>query len=365
MEEFAIKFFDGRSSALHEGRLILHANNWEIKLADEGGVYNTIFWDLSQINQPDFVGGSNIFKYGDFPQQTLECANPNLKGILRAKYPHLKFFGSASSWAISTSLGLISLIALGIVFLGFVFYKYALPPIAEAFAEKVPMEYEQKWGDSMLKNIIDPEKKMGDLSFEKNENMSKISNNFARNIDFRSPYKINITVVKSDQVNAFALPGGNVVVFDALLKKMTTKEQFAALLGHEVAHVNRKHSLKNIFRSLSGYLFISLITSDINGISTVLFENANSIYNLSYSRKLEAEADTYSVKTMQQNKLDTKGLFDLFSILESASKLEPYEILSSHPLTRDRKAFAKKFIIQGKTYTQNEALENIWKQLQK
>lgn len=364
MVEFSVKYFDGRSSQLHEGRLILLANHWEIILADEGGVYNKLTWDLDKIKQTEFVGGTNIFKYGDFPQQTLECNDANLKPTLRAKYPQSKFFHSASSWALSASLASIAIIALGILLLGFAFYKYAIPPIAEAFAEQVPMEYEQQWGETMLKNMIDPENKSGDFNFTKNEKLTILTNEFAKKIDFDSPYKLNISVVKSDQVNAFALPGGNVVIFDALIKKMKTKEQLVALLGHEVAHINRKHTLKNIFRSLSGYLFISLITSDINGITTVLFENANSIYNLGYSRKLEAEADTYSIKTLQKNQLDPQGLFDLFGILESAAKLEPYEILSSHPLTKDRKIFAKQFIDKKHVYTQNQSLENIWQEIQ-
>lgn len=360
MEEFSVKYFDGRSSQLHVGRLILLTSHWDIILADEGGMYNKVTWDLDKIKQTEFVGSSNIFKYGDFPQQTLECNDANLKTSLLAKYPKNKFFRSASSWAISASLATVALVALFIMFLGFVFYKYAIPPIAEAFAEKVPIEYEQQWGDTMLKNMVDPENKTADFNFTKDEKLTKLTNEFAKNIDFNSPYKLNVSVVKSDQVNAFALPGGNVVIFDALLKKMKTKEQLAALLGHEVAHINRKHTLKNLFRSLSGYIFISLITSDINGITTILFENANSIYNLGYSRKLEAEADTYAIKTLQKNRLNPQGLFDLFGILETAAKLEPYEILSSHPLTKDRKIFAKQFIDKKHFYTQNQPLENIW-----
>jgi beta-barrel assembly-enhancing protease len=360
MENFAIKYFDGRSSAMHNGLLILEKNQWEIKLIDEGGLYNSVIWPVYQIKQAQYVGGSMIFKYGDFPQQTLECADDRLAVALKQKYPQLKFFENTSKWALSASLGIILAMAVGILVLGFAFYKYAIPPIAEAFAEKVPLEYEQKWGDMMLKNIIDPENNIGEFSFKKNDTLTQLANSFAQQIDFQSPYNLKITVVSSDQINAFALPGGNIVVFDALLKKLKTKEELAALLGHEAAHINQKHSLKNIFRSLSGYIFISLITNDINGISAVLFENANSIYNLGYSRELEAESDASAVKTLHHNQLNPNGLVGLFEALESAAKAEPYEILSTHPLTKDRKTFAQKNIIKNKVYPPNLSLEAAW-----
>lgn len=360
MEMFAVKYFDGRSSAMHNGELYLGKNSWEIRLIDDGGLYNTVIWPIENIKQAQFVGGSTLFKYGDYPQQTLECKEAQLLPILKQKYPNNKFFENTSNWALSASLGVILAIATVILFLAFAFYKYALPPIAEAFANKVPMEYEQKWGDMMLKNIVDPENNLGEFNFKKNDSLSLLANDFAKQIDFQSPYDLNITVVKSEQINAFALPGGNVVVFDGLLKKLKTKEEFAALLGHEVAHINQKHTLKNIFRSLSGYIFISLITSDINGISAIIFENANSIYNLGYSRELEAESDSYATKTLQLNQLNPIGLVGLFEALEAGSKMEPYEILSSHPLTKNRKAFAKKQLIKNKIYPENKNLEATW-----
>lgn len=365
MESFLVKYFDGKSSQLHHGQLILQANHWEIILQDEGGIYNRVTWPIAEIKPSEFVGNTNIFKIGDFPQQTLECNEPTLSQILKKKYPNTKLYNQTSSWALSASFGVIMFIAIGIMLIAFCIYKYAIPPIAAAFAEKVPIEYEEKWGDSMLKNIVSPENNFGDFNYIENDSLSALANQFINEIDFETNYKVKITVVKKDQINAFALPGGNVVVFDALLKKLKTKEEFIALLGHEVAHITQKHTLKNLFRSLSGYIFISLITSDINGISAILFENANSIYNLGYSRELEAEADSFAQKTMAKNQVNPQGLLDLFLVLNSASKLEPSEILSTHPLTKVRISFAKKFISKNGNFRNNENLEIIWKEIKK
>ena len=128
-------------------------------------------------------------------------------------------------------------------------------------------------------------------AFETDEEMTALVNEFAANIEFNTEYPINITVVNENVVNAFAIPGGQIVVFDGLLSKMTCKEELAALLAHEVAHVHHRHSLKSMCKSLAGALFVSLVFGDAEGISSILVENSNALMDLSYSRKLELEAD--------------------------------------------------------------------------
>ena len=72
---------------------------------------------------------------------------------------------------------------------------------------------------------------------------------------------------------------------------MKSYDQLVALLGHEVSHVNNRHSIKILTRNLAGYMMISLVFSDLNGIMSVLAENAQQLRSLSYSREFEEEAD--------------------------------------------------------------------------
>jgi beta-barrel assembly-enhancing protease len=148
--------------------------------------------------------------------------------------------------------------------------------------------------------------------------------------------------VKEDDVNAFALPGGNIIVFDKIVTSMKTKEEFAALLAHEVAHVHYRHSLRNIFRNLGGLLFISLLLNDINGIVTVLADNSNMLANLTYSRALETEADQKAMAVLQSDGISLKGFVDLFNLLKGAhGDAGSLKLLSTHPLTEERLDLAK------------------------
>jgi predicted Zn-dependent protease len=366
MNTFKIKYYDGKTSAIQEGYVKLAYGHWDLRLDKPDGTMTSIHWQLKDIKQTEFVGNTNIFKYGDFPQQTIECKDPDFVKALEREYPNYEFFKKEYFWALNKGLGTFVGIMAVLLLLCFGVYKYILPAVAESLALTIPQEYEVKWGEMMFENMIQaPQKgqKSSELNLSKNEALSKLANQFAKEIDFKTTYPIKITVVNEQIVNAFALPGGNIVVFDGLLKKMKNKEEFAALLGHEAAHVTQKHSLKNIFRSLSGYLFISLITNDLNGITAVILDNANKIQNLGYSRELETEADEISMKTLKENKVATKGLYNLFKILEDSVHGSPPEILSSHPLTEERIKFAKKNQIVNEQKVEKARMEAIWQQM--
>ncbi|MES2519597.1 MAG: M48 family metallopeptidase [Bacteroidota bacterium] len=366
MNTFKIKYYDGKTSAIQEGSVKLAYGHWDLRLDKPDGTMTSIHWQLKDIKQTEFVGNTNIFKYGDFPQQTIECKDPDFVKALEREYPNYEFFKKEYFWALNKGLGTFVGIMAVLLLLCFGVYKYILPAVAESLALTIPQEYEVKWGEMMFENMIQaPQKgqKSSELNLSKNEALSKLANQFAKEIDFKTTYPIKITVVNEQIVNAFALPGGNIVVFDGLLKKMKNKEEFAALLGHEAAHVTQKHSLKNIFRSLSGYLFISLITNDLNGITAVILDNANKIQNLGYSRELETEADEISMKTLKENKVATKGLYNLFKILEDSVHGSPPEILSSHPLTEERIKFAKKNQIVNEQKVEKARMEAIWQQM--
>lgn len=187
-------------------------------------------------------------------------------------------------------------------------------------------------------------------------------NQFSKFIDFDTDYPLHFTVVDDDEINAFALPGGNIIIFNGILEKMKSKEELAALMSHEVSHVKLRHSFKSMCRSLSGYLFISFLFGDVNAVAAILIENSNNIYNLKYSRELEEEADNNAVKILNANHINLKGMVDLFTMLDTYNKNNlkiPY-FLSTHPLTKDRLSNAKTALKNQPNIIENKELEGIW-----
>jgi predicted Zn-dependent protease len=101
------------------------------------------------------------------------------------------------------------------------------------------------------------------------------------------------------------------------------------------------HSLKSLFRSLSGYFLISLLFGDTGGMTAVVIENLYVFKDLQYSREMEREADMMGLENMRLAGFDPRGMVDLFHSIEESTtdRLEKYdltEFMSTHPLTRHR-----------------------------
>lgn len=171
---------------------------------------------------------------------------------------------------------------------------------------------------------------------------------FADQLTLSTKYPIRMTLVKSNTVNAYALPGGNVVVYTGILEKIKTPEALAALLAHESTHVNERHSLRSLLRSLSSKIVIAAVFGDASGVASVLASNAEALNGLSYSRALEEEADNRGMGILLANAIPVAGMKQLMQTLqESESDASgTLSFLSSHPQTEKRLKAAEKYILQ-------------------
>lgn len=365
MKTFDITYFDGKTSSAYQGTLTLLYAHWDIRIVLPDGNIKSIHWILKDIQASEFVGETNTFKYGEFPQETLECIDPNLDNALRESYPYLIFFKKEYYWAAKKGMSTFLFIGGLIVALGWGIYQYVLPEIAAVAAMTIPQKTEIAWGETMYHNMVEQHDDQNPFHYTIDDSLTVLANHFLHKIDFNTNYPLTITVVKEKQINAFALPGGHIIVFSGILKKIKTKEAFVALLGHEATHVAKRHSLKNILKSIAGYVFVAFFTNDINGVSAIVFDNANNLSNLGYSRKLETEADANALTIMQKNKINPNGLLHLFETLQEDSKFAPPALLSTHPMTEERIAFARKYLHPTGNRDEHKDLTIIWQKIQK
>lgn len=188
---------------------------------------------------------------------------------------------------------------------------------------------------------------------------------FADELKLSDQYKMEFTVVDEKEINAFAIPGGHIVVYKGILAEMDEPEELVALLGHEASHVNERHSLRSILRQLSGSVLLSMVFGDLGSIGGAVVGQADQLRSLSYSRSLEEEADASAMELMRNNKVDPRGMIGLMDRLkkaESGTALPGF--LSTHPLTKDRKSTAEKYILKfPQTFETPEPIETSWKQL--
>jgi len=224
-----------------------------------------------------------------------------------------------------------------------VVYAYVFwvsPFVGDRVVEIIPISTEMKLGDIMFNN-------MSVYVADEDEVNSKLLNEFFEVCGFTSEYDIRISYADQDLVNAFAVPGGRILIYRGIIDKMNTWEELAALMAHELAHVNERHSFKQIARSLSGYLILSVLTGDVAGASTIVLENAYQIHQLSYSRSHEKEADIKGLEYLKKLQIRPDAMVDLFNTLNNASGLgaganvseginDGLEYLSTHPTSTNR-----------------------------
>ena len=226
-----------------------------------------------------------------------------------------------------------------------------------------------------LKNIsVQQEIALGNQfysSFTENDDIDSsrtyILQKFADKLSLSDQYPIQVTIINDSVVNAFALPGGHLIVHSGIIKQIKKPEELVALLCHEATHVNRRHSLKSLLSKITSSFFISIFTKDISGLSKGMISNVNNLRVMGYSRELEKEADDEGMKLMVRNNVNPVGMKFLMEELLKLNKEIPRGIsfLSTHPLTVDRIKNADLF---SKNYTQltnplNENLNSIWNEL--
>jgi beta-barrel assembly-enhancing protease len=250
-----------------------------------------------------------------------------------------------------------SALFLGIIGILVLLYLLIVPWLSEKLATKVSVKTEQQLGDA----VYDA---MG-LSAVEDKEASLVANDFFAAMNVSTAYNIRISVVNDNVVNAFALPGGRIVVYSALLKQISSYPELAALLGHEFTHVNNKHSTKSIFRRLGSKVFISLLFGRFGNVTTVLINHADDLKSLKYSRKLEKEADTEGLNLLMNRKIDPKGFTDLFEHLKAAAPVSSMpEFLASHPDVDNRIEYVRESA-KGAAVQENDQLKAIFDKLKK
>ena len=101
---------------------------------------------------------------------------------------------------------------------------------------------------------------------------------------------------------AAASGAGKTTLVKALLNKIKSYPELAALLGHEFTHINNKHATRSIFRRLGSKVFLSLLFGKFGTVTSVLADHADDLKSLTYSRKLEKEADMNGLQILEERK---------------------------------------------------------------
>ncbi|PWJ42621.1 M48 family metallopeptidase [Sediminitomix flava] len=320
-------FYTGKSSKQYKAKIQLNRNQlvFSYEDLDDDGELVLVPFEYEGIYEIERVTTTKVqVKFNDFPHPTLEVDDAHF--VEQLKYSDLDIKGDHPGYKFSS---LWKSISLGVIFMGVMALAYfkGIPFLVDKVVNVLPTNYDVMWGNSIYVSYI--------KNMNVDEEASELLNRYIKTLDVESEYPINITVVKSPIKNAFAVPGGNMVFFTGLLNEMESKEELTALFGHELAHIELRHSTKSTLESLAGYIIISLVFNDINGITSVITEQGQQLKRLSYSRKLEEEADLFGLSLLNEKGIDPQGMTDLFQTLQSVDHSDIEEISSTDSLYQE------------------------------
>lgn len=147
-------------------------------------------------------------------------------------------------------------------------------------------------------------------------------------------HPITTIIACDDRINAFAAPGGYIVVLSGLLAKTRRPEELAGVLAHELTHIKRQHPEQGVIRALGVGAMLAVVAGDFSTLANV----AASLTTLRYSRSDEQAADREGLDLLLAAKIDPQGMVDVFRSLADSigSESDPLSFLSTHPQWNDR-----------------------------
>lgn len=214
-------------------------------------------------------------------------------------------------------------------------YHWGIPWLADKAAPAFPVSLERRLGAEVI-NAMDDQRmlepsKLSDKTIEQAEQL------FRRLLPLqtRVPIHLEVRFSKSIGPNAFALPGGTVVVTDQMLElivgagndiSFALADELAGVLAHEIGHIEKRHFTRRLMRDA----FITTLTGTLFGdFSAVVTLAPSLLVQSEYSRAMETEADMYAIELLRLRDISPAHLADLFVVLESKNKSTPESALPS------------------------------------
>lgn len=198
-------------------------------------------------------------------------------------------------------------------------------PLARVVADNIPAVVEQKIGDVIMAQMKFSGDFVDDAEVKKDLDLL-VAPLVA--VAGREGVAFHFFIVKANEVNAFALPGGHVVIHTALIAAAKTPEEVLGVLAHEMAHVTERHVLRGLVETAGLYFLVDFLIGDISGLIAVAADQGAFLLSQKFSRDFERDADDTGWDFLIKARIDPRGMIDFFETL----KLEHAKLVKDVPL---------------------------------
>ncbi len=325
-------YLDGRTAARQRATIRLMASG--LQVTTEGGV--TLWWPYREIRQTQgFYAGEQVrLEHGrGIPEALLVSDGAFLTGLHQIAPEMARHFHDPARRRMRVTLTLVA--ALAVIGMTTATYLWGIPVMASLVAPYVPVSWEETLGRAVVDHLAPPEKQCEDPA--RTRVIHEILKTLIAPLP-RSPYTFRVIVINNPIMNAFASPGGYIVIFRGLLDRTRTAEELTGVLAHEIQHILQRHSARALLQHASTGLLLTALTGDASGAMAYGLESARILGILRYSRENEAEADREGMRMLLAARIDPQGMITFFERLKREGKEAPdvLKYFSTHPSAEDR-----------------------------
>ena len=269
------------------------------------------------------------------------CAVPDNDAIDRIA-PESRILRIVRAWERQPVYAVVSaLLVAGLVWL---FVDRGVPPIARSIAERIPASSEASLGERTLEEMSGGDfMAPSDLAAERRDRLVARFAEIAARGGASADYRVEFRTSPLVGANAFALPGGIILMTDELVALAQNDDEVLGVLAHELGHVVHRHSMRRILESSLIAMIIAGVTGDVSSMTSFASGAPIAVIHLAYSRDHEREADRYATELLRRSGIDPRHFAALLERMAAEASDLPGlpTFLSTHPSTTERTSGAR------------------------
>lgn len=328
------RLFDHKSSAAQAGTIHVDDHGL-LTFAPTGGDGAQRLCTMSEVKVSDRIG--NIPRRLELPSgQAFETTDNDGIDALLARFGRGKVMGKIAWLEGHGKLAFVALVLTLVIILSA--FRWGVPVVSKQVAFALPSSVVQSIGSDTLpildRIVFNPSA----LSLEEQTRVRQIFRRLQENHPKAQNYRLAIRDGGAIGPNAFALPGGQLVITDQLWLLAERPDEIAGVLAHEIAHVDNRHATRKVLEASALPLIIVWLTGDVDGATDVLINAPTMFISAAHSRSFEREADQDGAMIAARAGYDPRALGTILQKMteDCAPECRGDNFLSSHPPTDER-----------------------------
>lgn len=326
----AATYFDGQSAQAHEATLQLFGDLVQLQT---DGTTRQLERDNCRLVPPVGAGSWVI----EFDQRArVEFKDDEFGGAVADAFGHGRFVDMLErSWPWALGLLVVAVAST------WALLTFGVPIGAKHVAFSIPPELDRTFGDESIRVLDRLVFEETSLEEDEQQRVAHLFDEIRRESPNYSSYRLLFRSSEKIGANAFAVPGGVIIITDQMIELAEDDDELVAVLAHEVGHLAQRHGLRIVLQNSASAIIVAGLTGDISNVTALAATIPTILMQAKYSRDFEREADEFAFDYLETHGLDSDALSELLIRLEEHAQGEVGQDgvnawVSSHPRSDER-----------------------------